>query len=333
MAKLKDVSFPNRYLDCFEAALVTALKYIGVLEETLLIGRRVHFVLDEARFDIAPRSCCVTEEWERDHGLTLGTLTVDDETDLKDQIMTQVSHDVPVCMPVDIYFLPFTPHHNNLHQSHFVNVFGYDDDIYYIVCPYYRFRGWLDSGLMHSAFFSLAAELRKLFFVTESKLKGLSPNKVHQLLRESCYNMLGLAVPGALTGVNTQHLGLAGIRTFSDLLCNLLIEQHERLPFNTLELSQQLMAVSYSRYWFRKLIEAYQQYLLPASVATRLLEQLVDATELWKAIGVQTGASVHANNQEMMKRAATIFGQVHKQEYFIFNTLLGALPDYEGGII
>jgi hypothetical protein len=331
MIKLEGVEFPSKHLTCYEAVLVTALKYMGLREETPLMGTQAYFVLRDDS-SVSPRFNRVEEEWERVHGLKIETLPVADEVDLRDGIKVKLGSGIPVCLPVDLYFLPHTPHYNRLHQDHYVDVFGYDDDRYYMVCPYYHFMGWVDSSLIHTGFFSPIVGRRHLAFVLELKLETLSPARVHGLVQESCQNMLGLTVPETLVGANPQRLGLSGIRTFFSYLSQRLLNEKKDLPGNTLlDLSRQVTAVGDSRYWFCKLVQTCQAHLLPPGLVDELQSRFQDVVQSWRTIGRRLGASVHGNHPEMVERAVLQLAQVYRQEEQLFSSLLGALPDWEEG--
>lgn len=332
MVRLEGIEFPSKYLNCYESVLIAALKYMGASEETPLVGTQAYFVFREADLHISPRFNGLDEELKRIHGMTIETLPVASESDLRNKIVAKLDDGMPVCSLVDIYFMSHTPHYNHLHQNHYVDIFGYDDGRYYIVCPYYRFMDWVDSELIHIAFFSPALRRRRLFFVPELKLRTLSSAKVHDLARESCQNMLGLAVPETLADVSPQTVGLAGIITFSDCLQKLMAKQGENLPRELLlNLSRQIISMGYSRYWFHKLIQSCQQDLLPADAIPDLEEQFASAAQSWRAIGIRLSAGVHGHRPEMVEHAARQLGQIYEQEERLFNSLLGALPDYEEG--
>jgi hypothetical protein len=332
LVKLEGAEFPSKYLECYESALITILRYMGLPEETPLMGTQVYFVLGEDGLSISPRFNRIDEEWKRVHGLAVEALPVVDETDLRDKIVARLCEGMPVCLPVDIYSLPHTPHYNNLHQGHYVDLFGYDDARYYMVCSYYRFMGWVDRDLIHSGFFSPIIEHRYLNFIPELKLEKLSSERVYSLVLESCRNMVGLTVPDELVGVDPQHLGLAGIRTLSVLSRRLVAGQCRDLPRQALlRVSRQSAWVGYSRYWFHELIRTCQQRLLPVDVMTDVQEQFATVVQSWRDVGVRLGAGVHGNRPEMIKRSVFRLEQIYWQEERLFNRLLGALPDYEEG--
>jgi hypothetical protein len=107
-------------------------------------------VLEKERFSVYSRFHFISEEWERIHGLTVKTVSVDDDADLRVKVLDRLDSGMPVCLTTDIYFLPHTAHHGRLHQVHSIDVFGYDDERYYVVCPYYRFTGWMGADVLHT---------------------------------------------------------------------------------------------------------------------------------------------------------------------------------------
>ena len=326
MIKLEQAGFPSKYLDCYESALMAILKYMGLLDETPLMGTQAYFVLKKEHLSVYPRFHLIHEEWKRIHGLVVKTVPVDDETDLQSQIEDRLGSGMPVCLTTDIYFLPHTSYHERLHQMHFIDVFGYDDERYYTVCPYYRFEGWMSKDVLHTSFLSPATESKCLMFVPELKCEALSADQVHNLVRENCEYMLGLVVPEEQSGTDPRYLGLAGIRTYSAFLQELAASPGD-LPNQAAMLSAQTMAIGYSRYWFHRLLKES----LPADVIDVLEIQFTDVVRSWKATGARFGAAVLADNREMMKRAARRLEDVYEQEYQVSNYLLGALPDYEEG--
>ena len=333
MVKLEPAGFPSKYLDCYESALMGILKHMGLANETPLMGTQAYFVLEEDRLSVYPRFHFISEEWERIHGLAVKTLFVDDEADLRDEIVDRLGSGMPVCLTTDIYFLPHTSHHECLHQIHFIDVFGYDDGRYYMVCPYYRFTGWMDADVVHTGFFSPALGRRYLMFVPELKCEALSADRVQSLVQESCQNMLGLTVPEVLIDVDSQCLGLSGIRTFSDFLHRLMSKQNKDLRRREvlLHLSREIVSVGNSRYWFHRLIQTCQQDLLSGDMVADLEGRFADVVRSWRAVGLMLGAGAHANRPEKVEQAILQLERMYEQEYRLFNSLLGALPSYEEG--
>jgi hypothetical protein len=305
---------------------------MGLSDETPLLGTQAYFVFREEGLHISPRYNSLSEEWRRIHGFTVETLPVADEGDLRDKITAWLDDGIPLCLLVDLFFMSHTPHHNRLHQNHYVDIFGYDDGCYYMVCPYYRFMGWVDAELVHSSFFSSALKCRRLFVVPELRLRTLSLDTVQGLVKESCQNMLGMVIPETLLDIDPRTLGLAGILTFSECLRNPSAKQGGSLPREVLlNLAWQIMSMGYSRYWFHRLIQAYQEELLSTDRAADLKKQFADTAQLWRAIGIRLSAGVHGHRPGMVEHAANQLGRVYEHEEKLFSSLLAALPDYEAG--
>jgi hypothetical protein len=342
MFKLRDVEFPSKYLTCYESVLITILKYLGLAEETPLMGTQAYFVWKPAYSTISPRFNHADEEWKRVHGLQVETVPAT-QADLRDKIIARLDVNLPVCLPVDLYSLPHTLHCNQTHQHHYVNVFGYDDSRYYMVCPYYRFKGWVDADLIHTGFFSptvtagMGTKGQRLIVVPALKLEALSTERVRALVEESCQYMLGLAVPAAVADVDPQYLGLAGLRTFLDRFQELAAEQEQdddsshKITF--VNLSRQIAAIGHSRHWFHKLIQTCQPPLLEVDLADDLQTQFADVIQSWKAISMRLGMGAHGQRIDMIHHVARRLERVCEQESELFHTLLGALPDYEWGLL
>lgn len=340
MHKLQDSEFPSKHLTCYESVLIASLKHQGPIQEALLLGTQAYFVFSPDDFTISPRFNSVDEEWKRVYNYQVQTLLVTDRVDLKNKLVSLLNADVPICLPVDLYSLPHTLHHQQLHQHHYVNIFGYDDDRYYMVCPYYRFKGWVDTELIHSGFFSPVVKARgaHLSYMPKLRLSPLSTQVVSNLVEENCRYMLNLAVPPTMTDVNPSYLGLAGIQTFIRHFQTLISEQDESSDTSShktiyINLSRHLMAIGYSRYWFHKLIQSCQPALFTPATADEVQNQFTNAAQAWKAIGMRLGMGVHGQRAAMIQHVVRQLKQIQEQETHLFNSLLGTLPDYEWGTI
>jgi hypothetical protein len=331
MVKLEDVEFPSKYLNCYEAVIVMILKYMGLADETPLMGTQAYFVLRETELSVSPRFNSVTEEWKRIHGLTVETLPVANENDLRGKILAKLNKDIPVSLPVDIYLLPYTPHHNRLHQPHYVDLFGYDDNQYYVVCPYYRFRGWIGQNLVHRGFFAPVVELKNLVFIPELELVTLSPERIGVLVQENCQNMLNLKIPDPLAHKNPHCLGLAGLHTFSELAWESVVGERRLSQAVLLNLSRQVRWIGRSRYWFHRLLQTSEERLLSRKTKRSMQEQFVNVMQCWQDIGVRLGAGVQGKRPEMIEWSALHIRHVYEQEKRLFNSLLSELPGYEAG--
>jgi hypothetical protein len=328
MLKPEDVEFPSEYFECYESVLMTILKCMGLVDEASVMGTQAYFVLYPDTPSVVPRFNRVQEEWQRVFGLEVKVSPIFNKGDLKDAIATNLDAGMPICLPVDIYLLSHTPHYNRLHQHHYVGLFGHDDGRYYMICPYYRFRGWVDKDLVYRGFFAPVVEKhRQISTVPKLELAPLSAERACVLVRESCEYMLGLATPEALTDMESQCLGLAGIRTCAGLARRLLIDQNMVPRNNLLLLSSQFKEIGYSRYWFHKFLQTFQRSLLPANGVDDLLNRFETIVKSWKTIGTMLGAGVHGNNPRLMQRAVLEIEKVHEQENQLFYNLLEALPD------
>jgi hypothetical protein len=335
MVKLKDVEFPIRYLNCYEAVIITILKHMGLVDETPLMGTQAYFVLRDAVLGVQPGVNSEEEEWKRVHGLTVERSPIANEVDLRDEIVAKLNNDMPVCLIADLYFLPHTPYYRYQHYPHYINIFGYDNNNhYYMICPYYRFRGWVDSDLIHTGFFSPALPAvsanEHLVFVPELKLETLSPERVCSLVQENCQYMLGLAAPEVRPDLQPHQFGLLGIRTFSALFQELVAGQRENASSShLLVLSSELRWIGYSRYWLHKLIQTCEEYLLPEHAVVDIRDQFMTIVESWKDISIRLGASVHGNRLEEVERIPLQLEGIYRQEERLFNSLLGMLPNRE----
>jgi len=337
MHQLPDIEFPAKHLSCYESVLLTCLKYQGLSEETPLVGTQAFFVFAPAEFTVSSRFNAVDKEWQRVYGYQVETQAVSTPAILRETLIQRLEADQPTCLPVDLYALPHTLHYQQLHQHHYINIWGYDDERYYMICPYYRFKGWVAAELIHDGFFSpvVAARGAYLIGVPDFNIPPLTTEQVSQLVEESCRTMLNLAVPATLSHLETRYLGLAGIRTFTKYFAALVTQENDESAHKAryINLSRHLMAVGYSRHWFHKLIQNCQPALTTPEQAAELDTLFIQVVQAWNAIGLRLGMGVHGQRAAMRQRVVTQLQQVAEQETRLFNTLLGMLPDYEGGTI
>lgn len=309
------------------------LKYMGLTQEVLLMGTQTFFVLREDELRVSPRFSPIAEEWKQIHDLQVESVAIVNQQDLQDRVRVKLNEGLPLCLPIDIYYLPNTSHQGHLHQPHFVNIFGYAENSFYIVCPYYGFAGWLDSDLIYTGLLSPVIEPKCIIFVPQLTIEVLSLEQVSALVQQSCQYMLGLGVPENFSTAAPQDLGLPGIRTLSTILqkqvANLKVPGPKEFP--PLSLSRQIMAVGYSRYWFHQLFQNYQAGLISSDAAAQLQTQFETLTQAWVAAGLRLGAAIHNRRSEIMEYVAFQLEEIHRQEEEAFNFLLGALPNYEGG--
>ncbi|MCP5096080.1 MAG: hypothetical protein GY943_11040 [Chloroflexi bacterium] len=333
MLNLDQIEFPSKQLTCYESVLMTLLKHQGVCDEPRLMGTQAYFVFTPSALTISAKFNSVDQEWRRLYGRQPELFTVQNEDELHNKIKSLLDADVPVCLPVDLFSLPHTLHHKQLHQHHYINIFGVDNGRYYMVCPYYRFQGWVDADLIHSSFFSQVVATKGAFLITLPKftLPPIDPQTIITLVEDNCRYMLNLATPESVADVDSRYLGIAGMQTFAHHFQRLADEPDNEVTYKSayVNLSRHLTAVSHSRYWFHKLIQNHQPDLL----STDLQRQFEDVVQAWKAIGIRLGMAVHGGRANMMQTVAISLKKMHEQETRLFNTLLGALPDYEQGTL
>lgn len=337
MHQLPDIEFPAKHLSCYESVLLNCLRYQGLTEETPLVGTQAFFVFAPDDFTVSSRFNAVDEEWQRIYGYQVETQAVPTPTALREALIERLQADQPACLPVDLYALPHTLHYQQLHQHHYINIWGYDDERYYMVCPYYRFKGWVKAELIHNGFFSsvVAARGAYLIGVPEFHIPRLTTEQVSQLVEESCRYMLNLDIPQTLIHQEPRYLGLTGIHTFTAHFQALLTGEADESTHRTryINLSRHLMAVGYSRHWFHKLIQSCQPALITPAQANELDSLFTQVVQAWNAIGLRLGMGVHGQRAALRQRVVGQLQQVAEQETHLFNTLLGMLPTYEGGTI
>lgn len=327
MVKLEPVPFNSDHLGCYELAMVSILKYMGLAQVAPLMGTQAYFVLRKVSFSISPWfNWWISEEWKRVHGLTIENLPVSNETDLRDEIIVKLNEGMPVCLLGDTYFLHHTPYYKRIHYYHFVDIFGYDNDRYYVVCPYFRFTDWVDLDIVHTSFFSSLTERKSLVYVPELKIQRLSVQRVRSLAQESCQYMLGWAVPETLIEVERECLGLAGINAFASQLQEQMGNQDEDIPLKVMLLSAQILNVGNSRYWFHELLQAYRPHLILVETMADLQAQFTEIVQSWKVAALMLVKGLFANRlPEMTERAALRLKRLCRQEDQLFNCLWESL--------
>lgn len=337
MIKLDNIEFPSKYLTCYESVLMTILRYQGVTEEARLMGTQASFVFTPTGFSISPKFNSVDEEWSRLYGCQIETRSVINEDDLHCKLLSRLDAGMPICLPVDLFSLPHTLHHKQLHQHHYVNIFGYDNGRYYMVCPYYRFQGWVEASLIHSGFFSPVVAARGAFLITLPKftLPPVAPQNIITLVEENCRYMLNLATPEMLADMDPQYLGMAGMQTFARHFQQRANEPDNGTTHKTtyINLSRHMTTVGHSRYWLHELIQKYQSTLLATQATADLQSQFANVVQSWKAMGTRLGMGVHGDRAEIIQGVAVSLKKICAQEMRLFNTLLGALPTYEQGTL
>lgn len=328
MFKLENVVYPEKHLTCYESALITILKWMGLPDESPLMGHQAYFVLiDVNDLSISARFNDINVEWEHLHHLEIKQMEVTDVADLHQKIITQLQQNLPIILPVDLYFLPHTSYKDQIHQQHHVNIFGYRDNEYYMVCPYYQFKGWVDSDLIYASFFSPTTKERHIIFISELKWENLTPEVVCSLLRDNCDYMLGSSIPSAWAHLEPKYRGLAGLRTFVELIHSLAVEPDpKRLhKTNLLNLSRRLIGIGHSRYWFQKKIEASRDCFPSPDIADEVRTRFQETAEFWEAGGMRLAAGIYRQHPETMIRVAQHLELIYQQEAQLFNSLARVL--------
>lgn len=336
MKLVENVNFPSEYLDCYEAVLIVLLKYMGLSTESSIMGTQAFFYLAEEPngIKIEPRFNSVDSEWERVFGILFKRVAVTNEMELMDGIFSTLDNHLPICLPTDLFYLHHTPHYHRLHQTHFLSIFGYDKNGYYVVCPYYRYAGWIDTDSIHKSFFALLGGHRHFSYMPKLELRQLTVETVQSLLQDNCRNMLGLTIPDELASVDSNYLGLSGIMALSSYLKR-FIDTHSVITQNTnlLDLSRQIISIGNSRYWFSKLMEQHQESIFSTELAKELQRQFEDVGRLWRGIGRLLGTGIHTQNVEKLKSVVTYLDNLHKQETHLFSHLLSVLSDHDEGLL
>lgn len=325
-------NFPSAYHDCYEATLMNICMYMGLLDELPLMSMHAYFLFIQDDVSVFPRCQTLKSEWERNHGLRIQSSQVADTFDMQKQLRDNLDSGTPVCLPLDIYFLPHTSHYHHLHTVHYLAIFGYSNDQYYIISPYYRYRGWINANAIYESFFSPINFYRSLISVSRLRPKVGSDEQVLGLIRESCQYMLGFATPTEWHNyTGPKALGLAGILSLSTFIKQLPTLQDEDIETGLLELSAQIISIGNSRYWFRQMLQSCQLSFLSPETAAYLDKLFSAVIPAWRAAGTRFGAAIHEGNKKVIEQTGDRIKSIYEQEQLLFNTLLGALPDYEAG--
>ena len=337
MLPVNNIDLPSKYLSCYESVLMTLLKVQGIHDEAALFGTQAYFVFTPEPISLSSRFNSVDEEWQRLYGYQVEVTPIPDEAALRQGITDSLARDTAVCLPVDIFALPHTMHYQQLHQHHYVNIFGHNNGRYYLVCPYYRFQGWVEAALVYDGFFSpvVAAKGANLISLPQVQRPLLTAEAVVNLIEQSCRYMLNLAVPAALAGVEWHLLGLAGLQTFASTFQQMTDTPDGATHYKTefINLSRHLTAVGHSRYWFQQLLVERGAALFEQTFWEEVSAQFTAVIQAWKSLGLQLGMGVHGQRVAILHRVAASLHTLYEQETHLFNTLLGALPTYEQGIL
>ncbi|MCA9956119.1 MAG: hypothetical protein H6657_15470 [Ardenticatenaceae bacterium] len=337
MLSVDTIEYPSKYLSCYESVLMTLLKHQGINDEAALFGTQAYFVFTPEPMGISPKLHSVDDEWQRLYGYQVQIQPIADEAALRHVVNHNLAQGVPVCLPVDIFALPHTMHYQQLHQHHYVNLFAAENGRYYLVCPYYRFQGWVDAALVHDGFFSPVVAAKGAVVITLPQVERpfLTEATVLNLIEENCRFMLNLAAPAALAQEALHLLGLAGLQTFATTFQQMADTSDSAVVFKSdyINLSRHLTAVGHSRYWFQQLIAQQGSGLFSPGSQEMLAGEFTAVIQAWKSLGLQLGMGVHGQRAAIIQRVAAGIQEMHKQETRLFNTVLGALPTYEQGTL
>lgn len=337
MLSVDTIAYPSKYLSCYEAVLMTLLKHQGIHDEAALFGTQAYFVFTPEPLGISPRFNSVDAEWQRLYGYQVQVQSIADEAALRRAVDHNLAQGVPVCLPVDIFALPHTMHYQQLHQHHYVNLFAVENGRFYLVCPYYRFQGWVDAALVHDGFFSPVVAAKGATIITLPMVERplLTAAAVLNLIEDNCRAMLNLATPPALASMAPPLIGLAGLQTFAANFQQMADTPDSAVVFKSdyINLSRHLTAVGHSRYWLQQLIAQQGSALFSPDAQETIAQQFTAVIQAWKSLGLQLGMGVHGQRAAIIQRVAAGIQEMHKQETRLFNTLLGALPTYEQGTL
>lgn len=337
MLTVDTIAYPSKYLSCYESVLLTLLKHQGIHDEASLVGTQACFVFAPDPLGISPRFSSVDAEWQRLYGYPIHVRPIADDIELRQALHHSLAAGVPVCLPVDIFALPHTMHYQQLHQHHYVNLFAVENGRFYLVCPYYRFQGWVDAALIFDGFFSpvVAAKGATVITLPQVKRPLLTAATVLNLIEDNCRAMLNLATPPALASMAPPLVGLAGLQTFATTFQQMADTPDSAVVYQRdhINLSRHLTAVGHSRYWFQQLIAQQGSALFSPDAQETIAQQFTAVIQAWKSLGLQLGMGVHGQRAAIIQRVATGIQTMHAQETRLFNTLLGALPTYEQGTL
>lgn len=337
MLLIDSIEFPSKNLTCYESVLMTLLKYGGVGDDAAFLGTQAYFVFSPRPLAISPKFNSVNDEWLRLYGLQIEQVAIDNVAALSQAIDERLGAGLPVCLPVDIFALPHTMHYQKLHQHHYVNIFAVEDGRYYMVCPYYRFQGWVEAALIYDGFFSPVVEAKGAVLITipEPIRPSLNDETVATLVEENCRYGLNIDTPPTFTTAEPHYLGLAGLQTFAQHFQQMADEPDGLVTYKSdyINLSRHLAAVGYSRYWFQQIVQEYGADLLSPAMQERCSERFTAVVQTWKSLGLQLGMGIHGQRIDIIQRVAAGIEKMYDEEMRLFNTLLGALPHYEQGIV
>ena len=304
-----------------DAVLITILKAMGLEDEAGLLGRRGFFVVPETGLEISPRIYSMEREWADYLDLVHRPLAVDE---LDAAVEEALGRGLPVCLSVDLYSWPHTPHFGQRRQRHYISIFGVDGADYHVLCPYYGFEGSVPKREVLESYLSSGTRLEGLITLEALSLGTLSVDQVRGVARESCAFMLGSAVPEGMEDVDPDRLGCAGIATFAARLEN-LIENHDGdlHPLDGLaDLSRYLLGVGYARHWLFRLLSSDGAGLLDGEGVRDRWDAVVQA---WIAAGKRLAMGLYGRRDRLIVQSLRRVGELADLERVLFTQLRDAL--------
>ncbi|MEO1365784.1 MAG: condensation domain-containing protein, partial [Acidobacteriota bacterium] len=319
--KIEHRGAPREYLTCLDAVLLTLLKAGGLEDEVSLLGRRGFLVVPEGGLEISPRILPAEREWS--DCLDLVRRPLETASELDDAILDALGRGQPVCLSVDLFSWPHTPHFGRRRQRHYLAVFGAEDGHYHVVCPYYAFEGPVPAREIHDSY-RHSGNLEGLITVERFSERSLPRREVEALAAESCACMLGLDVPEGLEGVDPGLLGCAGIRTFADRLEALIAGHGEGLHriHGLADLSRYLMAVGYARHWFSRLLSGHG--LAPPTDHSGA-DPWAGSVQAWIGVGKRLAMGLYGRRDALVAQSLRRVAQLATVEEQLFTALRGVL--------
>lgn len=328
MVKLAPVEYHSDYLDCGEVTLMQILRSMGLSEEVPLMGTQTYFVFREEKGDIAPRYHFTAHEWRRVYNLIVHEAVLHEAEQLDTVVTEKLDTGIPVCIPVDTYHLPHTSYYNRFHELHHINIFGYDSDRFFVVCPRYRFTGWVDRSLVHISFRSPTVDLKYMYFIDHLPEIHLPPEQAQSLILDSCQYMLGMRRPEPVRHMGDHLLGLAGMRSFSRFFRGLEATEPEVRIGQVRNLQGQISGVGNSRYWLHRFLQRSWDGFMSASEQEAMSELLSDITQSWKVTALMLVKGIIGERlDDLFPRAATRLERLADQEEHFFRRLLQTLTN------
>ncbi len=329
--KIEHRGASSEYLNCLDAVLITILKAMGLRDEASLLGRRGFFVVPAEGLEISPRIHPVEREWA--DCLDLVHRPLPTAAELDEAIDDALGRGLPVCLSVDLYSWPHTPHFEQRRQRHYVAIFGAEGTQYHVLCPYYGFEGPVPRQQLHTSYRSSGSGLEGL--LTVERLSPVTPSveEVEALARQSCEYMLGSAMPQGMEDVDPRLLGRAGIVTFASRLETLIETHGENLHEidGLADLSRRLMDVGYSRHWLSRLLSAHGVGLLPGK--NRLHHRWSEVVQAWIAVGKRLAMGLYGRRDAMIAQSLRRVAQLADMETALFTGLQQALTQRRDAVV